>query len=66
MVEEVYNYFVNRLHTGQAANIPYKAIRSQKNEPKWMKDRLKHYIRKKKYISDVEDRRRVFKNNVTN
>ena len=41
-VKEVYNYFVDRLHMKQAANIPYKTIRSQKHKSRWMTDRLRH------------------------
>ncbi len=46
-VHELYKYFVDKVHTGQLANIPYRAIRSQKNYPKWMTARLKHYIGRK-------------------
>ncbi len=42
-VNDLYKYFVDKLHIGQLANIPYRAIRSQKNYPKWMTTRLKHY-----------------------
>ena len=38
------------LHTGQAANIPHKIIRSQKDKPKWMTDKLRHYIGQKRSI----------------
>ena len=48
--DELYKYFVDRLHTGQLANIPYRAIRSQKTDPKWMTVRLKHYIGMKRGI----------------
>ena len=33
-VENVYNYFVNRIHTSHAASITYKTRRSQKGKPK--------------------------------
>ncbi len=33
-VDEMYKYFVDKVHTGQLANIPYRTIRSQKNVPK--------------------------------
>ncbi len=41
-VDELYKYFVDKLHAGHLANIPYRAIRSQKNDPKWMTARLKY------------------------
>ncbi|MPC96909.1 hypothetical protein E2C01_092190 [Portunus trituberculatus] len=34
-VGEVHNYFLDKLHRGQVANIPYKTIKSQRNDPKW-------------------------------
>ena len=43
-VDELHEYFNDRLHTGQLVNIPYRTIRSQKNEPKEMTVRLKHYM----------------------
>ena len=46
-VDEVYEYFVDRLHMGQAAIIPYKTLRSQKDKPKCMTDRLRNYIGQK-------------------
>ncbi len=49
-VDELYKYFVDKVHTGQLAYIPYRAIRSQKNYPKWMTARLKHYIGRKRSI----------------
>ncbi len=49
-VDELFKYFVEKVHTGQLANIPYRAIRSQKNDPKWMTARLKHYIGRNRSI----------------
>ena len=48
--DELYETFVDRIHTGQLANIPYRTIRSKKNDPKWMTGRLKHYIGVKRGI----------------
>ena len=42
--EEEYTFFVDNLIAGQKNNIPYRTIRSQKNDPKWMTTRLKHII----------------------
>ena len=44
------NYLVNKIHAGQLANIPCRAIRSDNNDPKWMTARLKHYIGLKRRI----------------
>ncbi len=49
-VDKLYRYFVDKVHTGQLAYIPYRAIRSQKNYSKWMTAKLKHYIGRKKSI----------------
>ena len=49
-VEKMYNCFVDNLHAGQLANIRYRAIRTDRNDPKWMTARLKHYIRLKQGI----------------
>ena len=49
-VDNMYNYFVNKLHAGQSANIPCRAIRSDNNDPRWMTARLKHYIGLKRGI----------------
>ena len=46
----LYNYFVNKIQAGQLANIPYRAIRSDNNDPKWMTARLKQYIGLKRGI----------------
>ncbi len=43
-VDKLYKYFIDKFHTCQLANILYRTIRSQKNNPKWMTTRLKHYI----------------------
>ncbi len=31
-VDELYKYFVDKVHTGQSANISYRTIRSQQNK----------------------------------
>ena len=49
-VEGIYNCFVNNLYAGQIANIPYRAIRTDRNDPKWMNARLKHCIGLKRGI----------------
>ena len=33
---------------GQAAGVPYKTVRSQKDEAKWRTDRIMHYIRQRR------------------
>ena len=43
-IERLYNYLVSKIHAGQLANIPCRAIRSDNNDPKWMTARLKHYM----------------------
>lgn len=47
-IEEVYNYFVDGIHTSQAAITSYKTIRSQKGKSKFKTDRLMHYMRPKR------------------
>ena len=49
-IERLYNYLVSKIHAGQLANIPCRAIRSDNNDPKWMTARLKHYIGLKRGI----------------
>ena len=56
-VEGVYNYFVDRIHMGQAASIPYKTMSSQKDKPKF----LSLQGTKKEYVSEVKNRWRGFK-----
>ena len=49
-VEGMYDCFVENLYAGQRANIPYRAIRTDRNDPKWMNARLKHCIGLKRGI----------------
>ena len=49
-VERDYNELVRVLMEGQKKYIPYRKIRSQRNEPKWMTARLKHMIGMKRGI----------------
>ncbi|MPD05617.1 hypothetical protein E2C01_101369 [Portunus trituberculatus] len=49
-VGEEYWYFLDELRRGQVGHIPCKTIKSQRNDPKWMTDRLKSYIGQKKNI----------------
>ena len=48
--DEMYNCFVDKLNAGQLANIPNRTIRTDTNDPKWMTERLKHYIGLKRGI----------------
>ena len=34
--EEAYTFFLDNLIAGQKLNIPYRAIKSRRNDPKWM------------------------------
>lgn len=43
-VDDMKNNFVNNSQAGQLANIPYRALRSDRNDPRWMTARLKHYV----------------------
>ena len=49
-IEEEYERIIEQLITGQMINIPYKEIRTKNNDPKWMTDKIKHYIGIKKGI----------------
>ena len=40
----LYSKFVDSIIHCQKLSIPYKTFRCRKNDPKWMTDRLKHYI----------------------
>ena len=40
--EEAYTFFIDNLIAGQKLNIPYRAIRSRRNDPKWMTNKLKY------------------------
>ena len=42
--EEAYTFFLDNLIVGQKLNIPYRAIRSRRNDPKWMTNKLKYII----------------------
>ena len=42
--EEAYIIFLDNLIAGQKLNIPYRAIRSRRNDPKWMTNKLKYII----------------------
>ncbi|MPC20325.1 hypothetical protein E2C01_013265 [Portunus trituberculatus] len=46
----MYSHILNKLHRGHIANIPYKTIKSQSNNPKWMTNRLKRSIGQKRDI----------------
>ena len=46
-VEELYNNFTIKLHTGQKRFIPSKKFRSGKNEPNWMNNRIKFLLGRK-------------------
>ena len=49
-VDELHEYFFDKVQIGQSANIPYREIRSQKNDPKWMIVSLRRYIGQKKGV----------------
>ncbi len=48
--DELYKYLAYRLHTGKMVNIPYRTVISQRNYPKWITGRLKHYTGLKRSI----------------
>ena len=43
-VERTYNNLVNAIGEGQQQHIPYRSLRKDNSEPKWMTRRLKHEI----------------------
>ncbi|KAK8738331.1 hypothetical protein OTU49_017424, partial [Cherax quadricarinatus] len=45
-----YDSFLNTIHAAQRTFIPYKEIRSNRNDPKWMNNRLKYLLGHKKGI----------------
>nr|XP_053644522.1 uncharacterized protein LOC128697033 isoform X1 [Cherax quadricarinatus] len=45
-----YDSFLNTMHAAQRTFIPYKEIRSNRNDPKWMNNRLKYLLGHKKGI----------------
>ncbi len=49
-VEVGYNNFVTVVHRGQELNIPSRQYRSNRTDPRWLNNRLKHIIGKKKGI----------------
>ncbi len=49
-MEKRNKYFVDKLHSGQLGNIPYRRKRSQKNDPKWMTEVKTLHRAKEKYI----------------
>ena len=42
--EEAYTFFLDNLIAGQKLNILYRAMRSHKNDAKWMTNKLKYII----------------------
>ena len=48
--EETYAFFLDNLIEDQKQNIPYRATRSRRNDPKWMTNKLKYIIGLKRNI----------------
>ena len=48
--EEAYTFFLDNLIAGQKLNIIYRVIRSHRNDPKWMTNKLKYIIGLKRNI----------------
>ncbi|MCP4269715.1 MAG: hypothetical protein GY777_29775 [Candidatus Brocadiaceae bacterium] len=49
-VEDGYNNFLDVVHRGQELNIPSRQYRSKRTDPRWLNNRLKHMIGKKKGV----------------
>ena len=65
-VMEAYTFFLENLSAGQKINIPYRAIRSCKNDPIWTTKKLKHRIGLKRNIKRLRQVRRTIGNSVSN
>ena len=55
--EEAYIFFLHNLIAGQKLNIPYRATRSRRNDPKWMTNKLKYIIGLKRNIKRLRQDR---------